>query len=768
MTTSEYPGNPSLAPEVKERVLTTFRQTLTLFDDGQLDEVVAGCDLILEMDDRFEPAKKLRQKAKDPGAPIDISELYELRDAGVSSGADNDSQLLQAVEELNNGNYEAAIDICNRVLAADPSNEDVQRIGEQANERLEAAPFIKQFLQEADDAIDSGDKDTARTLIGKARSLDPLHPDIAAMTSRLDTAEQPPSSAAPTGGGFDFGSDSSPFASAFGAEDSGPAPEQDAGGGFDSGFGFVEESEPEAESTELPEEEPAPADVATPGDEEPAATDFAAFAPQATEAPEAEVPAEGEAANFGFTLEEEPKSSPAEEPAEQPIATEPDVGDARTFDFSTSDVEVSDADQQKIANYLSEGDALFESGEYQGAIDSWSKIFLIDVTNEQASERIEHAKEKKREEDQKLDDLLTTGITAYDRGDLATARETFEEVIAQDPQNFRASEYLEKLSDHSAATGDAPGATASPSIAPEPMLDEGDEIYAGDTYEDTYEEEPTKPPPPPQGAPAPRTATPKPAATKSKLPLIAAVAVILLAVGGWFGWSMIGGGAEESESGASITQGKITRAEMIAGNGDYAQAIAILSSIEPGDPMREQALQLIAQYKRRQAQTGGTVGGRPLNQVRDELLVRAREAFGAEDYVTAKSAFEEAAKLKALDPSDREIYETATRQVSKLDAATTLFAQGSYADAIEELTRVLEEDPENVNARAMFINAHYNLGVNALKNRNVDKAIEQFDFVLQQDPNDTLARKSLEIAQRYQGATKDLMYEIYVKYLPLR
>ena len=46
--------------------------------------------------------------------------------------------------------------------------------------------------------------------------------------------------------------------------------------------------------------------------------------------------------------------------------------------------------------------------------------------------------------------------------------------------------------------------------------------------------------------------------------------------------------------------------------------------------------------------------------------------------------------------------------------------------------------------------------------------MKEFDEVLKVDPNDDLAKRSKELAVRYNGQPKDLLYKIYVKYLPLR
>ena len=79
-----YPGNLSLPREVREKILSTFRHTLDLFQDGKLDDCLIGCDFILKMDPRFTPARRLQEKAKNPKADVDIAELR----AVLVTGAD--------------------------------------------------------------------------------------------------------------------------------------------------------------------------------------------------------------------------------------------------------------------------------------------------------------------------------------------------------------------------------------------------------------------------------------------------------------------------------------------------------------------------------------------------------------------------------------------------------------------------------------------------------------------------------------------------------
>jgi hypothetical protein len=56
----------------------------------------------------------------------------------------------------------------------------------------------------------------------------------------------------------------------------------------------------------------------------------------------------------------------------------------------------------------------------------------------------------------------------------------------------------------------------------------------------------------------------------------------------------------------------------------------------------------------------------------------------------------------------------------------------------------------------------------ALQEERTADAMREMDEVLKVNPNDELARRSRELAVRYNGEPKDLLYKIYVKYLPLR
>src|SRR5512135_2003838 len=72
---TQYPGSPSVSPEVREKVLQTFRHTLEMARTGRIDDALLGCDFILKMDARFAPAKKLLEALRGvaSGTSIDLA-----------------------------------------------------------------------------------------------------------------------------------------------------------------------------------------------------------------------------------------------------------------------------------------------------------------------------------------------------------------------------------------------------------------------------------------------------------------------------------------------------------------------------------------------------------------------------------------------------------------------------------------------------------------------------------------------------------------------
>ena len=707
-----YLGNSSLSQAVKDRVVSTFQQTLALYKQGRHDEVIQGCGLILRMDPQFDPAKKLLEKTRNPSSPVDVDTLLPT----------TSDPMADAREAMAARDFQRVINITTEVLTDDLLNDDARVLNEQAREKMEAAPFVEQFVRKFDQVLSAGNTAGARAELEKARSLDADHPAIARMEASLPSAAPAPPPAA-----FSFDSPS------FVVET--PAPPSSTRGtaqASDFGFTFEEEKAPE----------PPPAAAAP--------TSFSFDDGFSFDTPAASDPF----ASF------KPTPAPA-----QPATPAPDDG-PRTFDFDSASVETSDDDQKKIAQYLGEGDRAFDGGDYQKAIDLWSRIFLIDVTNDEASQRIEKAKAKRREIEQRIETVVAAAMAAYDKRDYETARAKFNEVLRLDPANETATEYLERLA--SVPTAASPAAAAPPP-PPSPKID----IFADDDF--GAAETPLMPPEP-VAAPAPakvstkeKAARPATGAKRSMMPVI--VVVLLVAVlggGGWYAWQTFFNKPAETSAASEAT---LRQAESLAKRGKYDQAIAMLKDVKPDDPLHDRALVMIADFQKRRSQASEMIDGRPAAVVYQESLAAGQQAFAAHDYDAAKKAFDMAARVKPLPPDVAPLYDQASQQVGKLDAAKSLFKEQKYADAIANLQPLLAADPQNRSIQRMITDAHFNLGAQALQdehgNRTAD-AIKEFDEVLKADPSDELAKRSKLLAERYNGQPKDLLYKIYVKYLPLR
>ncbi len=704
-----YPGNASLSSAVKDRVVSTFQQAIALYHLGRTDEVAAGCTLILQMDPVFDPAKKLLDKTRNPGLPIDVDNLLP---------RDDRSPMQQAREAMAERDFQRVIHLTTEVLTDDLLNDEARILGDEAREKLEAAPFVEQFTRRCDTSLGAGNIAAAKMELEKARALDPTHPEVVRIAKAIatrDAAPAPPMAPPPS-----FVIDA-------------PAPPSSVGRGTaqaaDFGFAFEEEK---------------PAEVSFDG--------FSFDTPAAT----SDAPFGG-----GFSFDA-PSSAPA--PAPAPASSAPGE-----FDFATASVETSADDQKKIAQYLSDGDRAFSGGEYQQAIDLWSRIFLIDVTNDEASDRIERAKAKRRELEQKIEPLLASGVTAFERGDTARAHADLSEVLRLDPHNASAHEYLDRLDETTASS------PSNAYVPPAPLSDDGLDLGFFDDDGAALSEAPLLPPDPGAAPAAAATtksgkqkAAPKAAAGGRKLPMgaIAAVlAILVLGAGGWFVWTRFMD-KPEAEQGAG--QAIIARASALASSGKYDQAIALLQDIQPSDPQHDEALVMIADLRAKKNTSAQLVEGVPAEQYYAQRLEAARVAFEAHDYAGAKTAFDQALRVKPLPPDLKAQYDAAAGQVAKLDAAKALFAERKYTEAISNLQPLLEQDPQNANVQRMIVDAHFNLGASALQEERIPDAVREFDEVLKVNPNDELAKRSRELANRYDGQPKDLLYKIYVKYLPLR
>src|SRR5205085_2720420 len=347
----------------------------SLYKQGRTDEVVAGCNLILQMDPSFDPARKLLEKTRNPKLPIDVDTLLP------ASASD---ALVEARAAMASRDFQRVVNITTEILTNDLMNDEARVLGDEAREKIEAGPFVEQFAKKCEQHIAVGTTAAARQDLEKAKSLDPGHPLVRKIEQMITSspaappaAAAPPPAATPAPSGFSF--DAQPSF----VVDTKPAPPAGRAAAQATDFGFTFE-----------EEKPAAAPPSSEGGF--ANFSFGEPAAPAPPPPPAAAPASG---GFSFDTPSAPSSGAFSFDSASAAPAKP-AGD---FDFSTASIETSADDKKKIDQYVADGDRAFDAGKYQQAIDLWSRIFLIDVTNEQASERIERAKAKRREIEQKVE-----------------------------------------------------------------------------------------------------------------------------------------------------------------------------------------------------------------------------------------------------------------------------------------------------------------------------------------------------------------------------
>ena len=101
--------------------------------------------------------------------------------------------------------------------------------------------------------------------------------------------------------------------------------------------------------------------------------------------------------------------------------------------------------EDRITALLAEGEKAFAAGDHQGAIDAWSRIFLIDIDHAEASRRIEEARRLKAEQERRVEEVFHDASDRLESGDRTAARQGFEQVMEIEPGHLAAKEYLDRL-----------------------------------------------------------------------------------------------------------------------------------------------------------------------------------------------------------------------------------------------------------------------------------------------------------------------------------
>jgi tetratricopeptide (TPR) repeat protein len=722
-----YSGNSSLSSDVKQRILSTFEQTLALARDGNRQEALLGCDFVLRMDPRFEPARVLQERLRTSTGPVPVQDLLAATTAvpAIPDLPDPFAHLdslsldlpdlpfsLPGIDAALRGELQSLLDqrrfqeLMTRAqkeqaaIAADP---ELQRIANTAQERMEAEPYVLKFLGAARQALQAGQTDEVGRLLEKVRALDPSHPGIA----ELEQARG-----------------ASPVAHWTATGPVAPAP---------------------------PPAPPAPPGIVIP---------------------------------------------PPLQTSAMPTSLAFGGGDSES--------------DRRIHELLDEGQTAFNAGDPQGAIDAWSRIFLIDIDHQEASRRIEAARKLKAESERQVEEIFHDGVGHLEGGDLAAARQAFERVLEIQPGYFAAREYLQQLDAGNVPRPRPAGtrettretfAEPAPPPAATPLPAAGRDL----------KEEILVPPEPPGEVKAERRPARKTTPSRRdpkrarRLFLVVGgiVLVIALAIAAFL-FEKRDQFFPNSQPEVTVTPpaaaagaDPIARAQRLNKLGKTAIALNQLRRITPNDPHYAEAQKLIAQWggaesagttpepgatpaEAAAATPGlpgvpgaatpgapGSVVGVESQEKRTELLAGARQAFAERSYLKALNRLEAAGALGKLDGDDARLLADTKQKLATLDKDIDLFHQHEWEFVARDMWTKHEADPANRDVTQLLADSYYNLAVRDLQRNDAPKAAEKLKQVLELQ-DDPLVRRHLVFAQSYQDRNKDLLYRIYVKYLPYR
>ncbi|HVS04025.1 MAG TPA: hypothetical protein VMT16_14765 [Thermoanaerobaculia bacterium] len=718
-----YPGNPSLAADAKARILETFAQTLDVAARGNLEEARLGCDFVLRLDPLFGPAQLLVERLEGATGAVEVGDLRQRLAAAQGEAAGDDLDLELADED--------------ELFATDPAAAQHAATPEGLASPAEDAEESARLRQDLEERL------ARRDFAGLMRRAEGFQDTIAADPDlqRLLAVAQERIEAAPYVESF--------LEKARQALEEG---DQEAAAAHLEKARVLDPTHPGVAAAEgVPD-----AGAASPLELEPMVDLDDASEPLELE------PMTGEEAP-GFELADDALSEPLPEldfgaladaeslDLEQPAPAPPAGGP-------------SDADP-RIAELLDAGQEAFARGELQSAIDSWSRIFLIDIDHKEAARRIETARNQKAEEERRTEEAYHEALARAEAGELDAARAALEALLAQHPGHLAARELLDKVERGDVAE-----------LAPAAGGPQGDDLLRGlegGGAESGVLKEEILVPPEPGERPAATAAPPPPQAARPRRTfwLVAGAVLVGALAAGWFvmtRWDTLFPNSEPVVQSERPEQTPIARASQLYDQGKAAMALAQLKRVPPASPYFQEAQALIGQWEAELAPVEAEGPDPQVMARREALLQRARAAHGEQRMLAAHPLFEAAARLEPLGAEDHHLLQDAERQLQPLAEQLQLVRAEEYERAMRELWLTLEKEPQNRDARTILTVAYFNLGVRSLQQGRPGEAKKLLREAAQVDPQDAEVQRLLELADAYENREPDLLYRTFVKYLSPR
>ena len=120
----------------------------------------------------------------------------------------------------------------------------------------------------------------------------------------------------------------------------------------------------------------------------------------------------------------------------------------------------------KIERLLLAGLDHYFQGQYERAIDVWSRVLFLDRSHARARAYIDRARAGLAERLRESEELVHTGVEAFERGDVGEARSLLTSAVERGGGRDEALTVLERLNRLEAATGDVTVGPPKRPVAP--------------------------------------------------------------------------------------------------------------------------------------------------------------------------------------------------------------------------------------------------------------------------------------------------------------
>lgn len=397
--------------------------------------------------------------------------------------------------------------------------------------------------------------------------------------------------------------------------------------------------------------------------------------------------------------------------------------------------------KHRIESLLAEARAKKARGDTEAALAVLARVQLLDEENEDARALESELRDAGTRHAEEIEQWIIEGVSAVEAGRFDDARGWFVKVLERSPEHREAQHYLAEVAKRSrgpaATEASAEEADAAPEFLsnatpPPPAAEDLVESLGLSHVEARLPAEEIVPIAPRRPAADLPTVAVAPSRPRWLWPVLAIVALVAIAAGGW-----------------AAFRGEVS-----------AEAASAPATTGPPKPAEEPPPATAAKP---------SVSAASL----EASLARGRRALAAGDVAAAVVAFDEA--LKA-DPTSEEARDGMTKAAAaykegkaereQLDKIRMAFEDGEFASALRLVYRLPAiEDPAAV--ERWKVNGWFNLGVVALRAGEAPQAIQHFDEALSLRP-DAGAKRWREFADRYRTARKDRAYYDAVEAIPFR